>query len=54
MYFNGLDTKLILILASIIGRKNWQDINTQSIPFYTIYINYNHKLLARIRMLAVF
>lgn len=49
MRLSGFDTRLNSASASMVSTKDSQDISTQFILFCTIYTNYNHKLLAKIR-----
>lgn len=53
MHRSGPDAILNLALAGMVATKGSQDINTQLILFRTIYTNYDHKLLARVRKLAI-
>ena len=49
----GLDARLNSISAGIIAKKGSEDIDAQLMLFCTIYTNYNHKLLAKVRKLAI-
>lgn len=53
MRLGGLNAKLNSALASIVATKGSQNINAQLIFFYTIYNNYNHKLLTRVKKPAI-
>lgn len=46
------DTRLSSTSASVIAVRSSQDVSAQLMPFCTIYINYNHKLLVRASKLA--
>ena len=53
MQFSGLDAKLTLASAGMIAIRGTQDLSAQLMLFCTIYTNYNHKLLAKVKKLAI-
>ena len=53
MCSNGLDARLNSVSTGMVATKNSQDISAQLLLFCTIYTNYDHKLLAKVRKPAV-
>ena len=53
MHSNNFDTGLNSASAGMVATKSSQDISVQLILFNTIYTNYNHKLLAKVRKLTI-
>ena len=53
MRLSGPDTRLNLASAGMVATKGSQDVSAQLILFYTIYTNYNHKVLAKVKKLAI-
>ena len=49
MRHSGPDTRLNLISAGMIATRCSEDVSVQLMLFYTIYTNYNHKLLAEVK-----